>query len=121
MVFVHLTDENTLVVHEDAAEAIRACEGIDVEDGTCVFFDGNGQPLRPVFDEPNKRRRFVVVSGRYHLAPDDNGRSLVDLLPSISNIEGNRVLRTLEDVRRLLTTQCTGRAPNAAPAGDCER
>jgi len=121
MVFVHLADENTLVVHEDAAEAIRACEGIDVEDVICVFFDDNGQPLRAVFDEPNQRGRFVVVSARYHLAPDGDGQSLLELLPSVASIEGKGALRTLEDVRRLLTTQCTGRAPNAAPAGDCER
>ncbi len=119
MLFVYLTDENTLVVHEDAADAIRSCEGIDVEDGSCAFFDGDGQPLRVVFDEPNKRRRFVVVSGRYRLVPDREGRGLLELLPTIANIEGNRVLRSLDDVRRLLTAQFTGRAPNAAPAGDC--
>lgn len=121
MLFVHLTDENTLVVHEDAADAIRSCEGIDVEDGTCVFFDHDGQRLRAVFDEPNERGRFVVASGRYHLVPDRDSRGLLELLPTIANIEGNRALRTLDDVRLLLTAQCTGRAPNAAPAGDCER
>jgi hypothetical protein len=121
MVFVHLTDENTLVVHRDAVEAIRACEGIDVEDGTCIFFDSYGQPLRTVFDKPNERGRFTVVSGRYHLAPGGDGRSLLELLPSVTNVEGKDEVRTLEDVRRLLTAQCTGRAPNTAPAGDCER
>jgi hypothetical protein len=63
----------------------------------------------------------MVVSGRYHLASDGDGRSLLELLPSVANIEGKGALRTLEDVRRFLTAQRTGREPNAAPAGDCER
>jgi hypothetical protein len=74
MVFVLLADENTLVAHDDELEAVRACEGIDVEDCICLFFGGKGEPLRPVFDEPNERGRFVVTSGRYHLAPDQGNR-----------------------------------------------
>jgi hypothetical protein len=106
MVFVLLTDENTLVVHANEQDAVRACEGVDVEDGVCVFFGNGGEPLRAVFDEPNHRGRFVVSSGRYHLAPDDGQRrNLVDLLPKIANIEGKGALRTLQDVQRLLTTQ----------------
>jgi hypothetical protein len=55
MVFVLLADENTLVAHDDELEAVRACEGIDVEDCICLFFGGKGEPLRPVFYEPNER------------------------------------------------------------------
>lgn len=59
---------------------------------------------RFVHAKANERGRFVVVSGRYHLAPDDGqGQSLLDLLPTVANVEGKGALRTLEDVQRLLT------------------
>lgn len=108
MLFVLLTDENTLVVHDSELDAIRACEGIDVEDGSCLFFGANGEPLRAVFDEPNERGRFVVVSGRYHLVPEAEQRQhLLDVLPTIRGIEGKGDLHTLQDVQRLLTARRT--------------
>jgi hypothetical protein len=111
MVFVLLTDENTLVVYDDEASAIRSCEGIDVEDGVCLFFNDVGQPFEPVFDEPNQRGRFMVVSGRYHLrqAREGSRKTLLQLLPDVMNIEGPPTL-TIGEVERLLSARLT---PNA--------
>lgn len=119
MVFVLLTDEKTLVVHADAEVAIRACEGIDVEDGVCLFFDDAGQPLEPVFDEPNQRGRFVVVSGRYHLRPGLEGaqKALLDILPNVVNIEGPPTLSTIGEIERLLTTRSTPDARKSSARG----
>lgn len=108
MVFVLLADENILVVHDNELDAVRACEGIDVEDGNCLFFGSNGEPLHPVFDKSNERGRFVVVSGRYHLAPETGKREhLLDVLPTIRGIEGKGEVHTLQDVQGLLTARRT--------------
>jgi hypothetical protein len=118
MIFVLLTDENTLVVHDDEASAIRSCEGIDVEDGVCLFFDDAGQPFEPVFDEPNQRGRFMVVSGRYHLrqASESSRKTLLQLLPDVMNIEGPPTL-TIGEVERLLSARSTHSARKSGAHG----
>jgi hypothetical protein len=115
MVFVLLTDENTLEIHEDEPSAIRSCEGVDVEDGVCLFFDDSGQPLNPVFDTPNKRIGPFVSSGHYRLRLAEPGRAiLLELLPKVVNVEGPPLLRSVADVERLLTSRSSG-TPSGAP------
>lgn len=106
MVFVLLTDENSIVVYTDEASAIQACEGIDVEDGVCLFFDEAGHPLEAVFDKPNRRGRFIAASGRYHLRPAPVGsKTLIEWLPKVVNVDGPPSLRSVEEVERHLIEQ----------------
>jgi hypothetical protein len=103
MVFVLLTDEQTLMVYPTEAAAISACEGIDVEDGEYRFFNAAGHPLLPVFDEPNSRTRLLVRSGRYHLRLAEDARDdLLSLLPSIPRIEPSTALKSADDVERFV-------------------
>lgn len=106
MVFVLLTDENGLEVHQDELEAIRSCEGVDVEAGNCLFFDDAGQSLEPVFDTPNKRIGPLVSSGQYRLRLAEGGRAtLLDRLPKVANVYGSLSLRSIADITQYLTSR----------------
>jgi len=69
MIFAAETEERTLNVYLNEAAAVAACEGLDVEAGTWLFWSDDGTPLEPVFTIPNKRGLFSVMNGAYHLVP----------------------------------------------------
>jgi len=102
MIFGFTTDDRTLHVFADEANACSYAEGIDVEDGVWLFFGEDGNPLEPTFTKPNQRSRFSVVSGAFCLTPSASPEnSLLDLLLRVSAVEGE--LRSVEAVRQLLT------------------
>ena len=105
MVFALATDENTLKVFKDQAEAISYCEGVDVEDGVWLFFDTDGQALEPVITNPTRRGTFTVTSGTYLLRRTEDRPHLSQRLHEITNIEPWGDMKTLADVQRLLTSR----------------
>ena len=60
MIFAVETEERTLRVSKDEAEAVAACDGLDVEAAVWLFWSNDGMPLEPVFTTPNKRGIFRV-------------------------------------------------------------
>ena len=69
MIFALATDDKTLMVFPEDADAIAYCEGVDVEDGNWLFFDSTGKPLVAEFLKPNVRDSLGVQSGKYVLRP----------------------------------------------------
>jgi hypothetical protein len=116
MIFVFDHDDRGLEVFQSKREAISACEGIDVEDSPCEFWDNDGKALRAVFTKPNKRGSFSSVSGTYQLEPNPTGASLIEILPKVSYVEGTPPLNSLEAVRQHLTSQANGTQRSCAPS-----
>lgn len=102
MIFVFDHDDRGLEVFSSEEGAISACEGIDVRDSPCKFWDNNGNALKAVFTQSNKRSFFSVVSGTYYLEPDPEGEPLIDTLSQVSYVEGAPPLNTIEAVRQHL-------------------
>lgn len=69
MIFAVETEERALRAFKDEAEAVAACEGLDVEAAIWLFWSSDGTPLEPVFTVPNKRGLFGVRNGVYVLKP----------------------------------------------------
>jgi hypothetical protein len=105
MIFVLATDDFCLEVYPTKEEAIAACEGVDVEDGNYLFWDGSGFPLIASFSEPNERGRFTVLSGVYDLLPASSGESLLGALSMAKSFEGHGLFSSIEAVRRHLTNE----------------
>jgi hypothetical protein len=118
MVFALDTDDHSLMVFPNEADAIAYCEGIDVEEGGWLFFGNDGTPLEPQFSRPNQRGSFVVTSGKYTLQPAAPGAhpSLCERLHEISSVEGIPGISSVLDVERLLTTGSKGDASKATRA-----
>lgn len=105
MIFALSTDDRTLQVFDNEAEAISYAEGIDVEDGVWAFFDQAGKALEPVFTSPNQRGRFVVCSGVYelHLAVE-NTPTLQARLSEVSAIGSIGKFRSVSEVESWLAS-----------------
>ena len=116
MIFVFDHDDRGLEVFPSENDAISACEGIDVEDSPCEFWDNEGKALKVVFTKPNERGSFSVVSGIYHLEPNPEGESLINMLPQVSYVEGTPPLNSIEAVRQHLTSQASGTQQSCAPS-----
>ena len=69
MIFAVETEERTLQAFVNEAEAVAACEGLDVEAAIWLFWSNDGTPFEPVFTVANKRGLFTVKNGVYHLRP----------------------------------------------------
>ncbi len=104
MIFVLTTDDKTLEIFPDEQTAISSCEGVDVEDENCLFWDDSGNPLCAEFSEPNQRGRFSVVSGKYKLVScnESDNTNLLDILDNVQGVEGKPPLNTIEAVRNYL-------------------
>jgi hypothetical protein len=90
VIYVFANDDRGLAVYGSHAQAIAACEAVDVEDNNYRFFDAAGQPLRPRVVQPTSRGLFTVSSGRYVLEPDlaQSSGTLASLLGEVSYVEG---------------------------------
>ena len=86
--FALARDDGGLVAFPSPGQAVSYCEGIDVEDGVWSFFAEDGSPLAAVFDQPNERGQFSVVSGQYSLQPA-SGPSLQERLGEIRAVGGS--------------------------------
>jgi hypothetical protein len=102
-VFVFSTDDLGLEVFASKQDAIAACEGIDVENGECLFWDEHGISLKAEFSIPNKKGSFTVVSGTYDLVPFPEGLELIEFLPKVSYVEGHGHFKDVAEVKRHLT------------------
>lgn len=126
MLFALSTDDRTLMVFGDTADAAAYCEGLDVAEGGWRFWDATGAPLEAAFAEPAVRGRLLAANGRYALvpahAPDATPlRACLDAIralapnPHVSDLAG---LRLLLDERHRASTQG---ATNAGPGNTGER
>ncbi len=104
MIFVFDNDDKGLEIFPSEKDAIAACEGIDVEESPCEFWNNCGQALKVVFTKSNERGSFTVVSGKYHLEPNPEGEPLMNRLSQVSFVEGEPSLNSVETVRQHLTS-----------------
>jgi hypothetical protein len=106
MIFAIETEERTLYAFESEAQAIAACEGLDVEAAVWLFWADDGSPLEPMFTVPNKRGLFKVKSGTYHLVPssEEHHAHLAEALEEIFHYEATAPLNTAQGVRSYLAS-----------------
>lgn len=104
MIFVFDNDDKSLEIFPSEKDSIAACEGIDVEESPCVFWNNGGQALKVVFTKPNEKGSFSVVSGLYHLESNPSGKPLINVLEQVSYVEGKSPLNSIESVRQHLTS-----------------
>ena len=98
MIFALATDDRGLTVFPNLESAIAYCEGIDIEDGLWLFWDGNGEALEAVFSRPNERNRFSVLSGTYSLRPSPNGKGFLESIEHVGYLEENPHFASLDAV-----------------------
>jgi|SRR5688572_7863249 hypothetical protein len=94
MVFAEATDERSLSAFENDSEAIAYCEGIDVTEGSWLFWDDSGNPLEPVF--------FTAIGGgKYTLQRSTSMRyvHLMEALDSIRTFDAGAPFDCKEGVR----------------------
>lgn len=108
MIFALATDSLELLVFSNESDAVAYAEGVDVEDGAWLFFSDAGKLLEPVFSVPNDRGRFSVQSGKYYLVEEKAASiNLMDMLPTVSAVQGNAPYDNIESVKQLLTFNST--------------
>jgi hypothetical protein len=90
MIFAVETEERALRAFASEADAISACEGLDVEAAVWLFWSNDGTPLEPVFTVPNKRGLFTVKNGVYFLRPATglHHARLSEAVDEVLNFEG---------------------------------
>lgn len=99
------TDDGSLEVVADTAEANQRFEGYDVESGAVRLFESAGLSLKPHFPHRSDRRflgiRISDAPGSYALVPASEGsrESLHDLLPLVTVLTPNRWFKDLGAVR----------------------
>lgn len=115
MIFVFV-DDGTLEIIASPQEARRNYEGIDVERGSFRFFDEHGAPLEPRFTQPNRTGRLLgiiswVESGDFELvpAPASGEDNIFEHLLEVNQLEPNPWFKDLDEVKRFLTSRCSGR------------
>jgi hypothetical protein len=101
MIFAVETEERTLRAFETDAEAIAACEGLDVEAAVWLFWSSDGTPLEPVFTVPNKRGLFTVKNGVYYLRPAEASHHahLSEVVDEVLNFAGPEPATSAEAVK----------------------
>jgi hypothetical protein len=90
MIFAVETEERTLRAFVNEADAIAACEGLDVEAAIWLFWSDDGTPLEAVFTVPNKRGLFTVKNGVFFLRPSTSQHHahLREAVDEVLNFEG---------------------------------
>ncbi len=115
IIFAFVSDDKGLEVFEDEMPAISSFEGIDVQDVPILFWDASGQPLKVVFDIPNKRGKLSVVSGEYRLEPGGESAPLLEVLDQVSYVDGPNPFVSIDAVRQHLTSQAKWDAESGTP------
>jgi hypothetical protein len=105
MIFAAATDEMTLFVFATAERALSYCEGIDVEEGGWLFWDGAGSALRAAFITPNHRDGACVGNGVYRLVPSTHLPPLSEVIMELRNLAANPHYPTLTAVRASLAAR----------------
>jgi hypothetical protein len=105
VIFVVETEERRLVSFANESDAVAACEGLDVEAATWLFWSNDGAPLEPVFTKPNTRGLFVLGNGEYHLSPvsDDHHSHLIEALEQIEIFDLAPPLNSADAIRSYLS------------------
>jgi hypothetical protein len=105
MIFAAETEERTLYAFPSEAAAVAACEGLDVEAATWLFWSEDGTPLEPIFTVPNKRGLFIVRNGTYHLEPtsDLHHAHLVEAVEEILSFECSPPLHNADGIKAHLS------------------
>ena len=85
---------------QEAGETILSCEGIDVSNGTWLFFSDAGLPLKAVFSVL-PTGKFIISNGEYSLEAG-NGPTLLDVLDTVRLVSGSG-LGSAADVSRYLS------------------
>jgi hypothetical protein len=114
MIFVFDENGNVDVV-ERREEACKKYPGRDVDSGCFVFYDDDGNYLRPDFTVPNKRNRllnfFGITSldkdGIYDLKPDPQAKEdpMWLMLYESSRLNPNNYFRTFEEAKAHLRSK----------------
>lgn len=117
MLFALSTDDRTLLVFDDAAEAVTHCEGLDVAEGGWRFWDARGAPLDAAFAEPAARGRLFTANGRYALVPAraPDAAPLRTCLDAIRALAPNSHVADLAALRHLLDARSQHGVRGSAP------
>lgn len=119
MLFALSTDDRTLMVFGDAADAAAHCEGLDVAEGGWRFWDATGAPLEAAFADPAVRGRLLAANGRYALMPAHapDAPPLRAYLDAIRALEPNPHVPDLAALRLLLDERLRAPTQGATGAG----
>jgi hypothetical protein len=111
MIFVFL-DDGTLDVVDEKFNFNGEYEGIDVENSEYRFFDECFRELKPEFETPNERGKFLfllpwVRSGKYRLIPhgEPQKEEFLGLLKETDEVNKNQWFSTIEDIQRFVSGQ----------------
>jgi hypothetical protein len=111
MIFVFL-DDGMLDVVDEKFNFNGQYEGIDVENSEYSFFDQYFRELKPEFETPNTRGKFLfllpwVCSGTYRLIPhgEPKKEEFLRLVKEITGVNKNQWFSTIEDVQRFVGEQ----------------
>ena len=107
MIFVVESEEMSLYAFETEAEAVAACEGLDVEDEVWLFYASDGSPLKPVFTVANNRGSLLAVNGEYHLVASNEERHehLRSVIDDVLNFDSSPPLNSSEGVKAYLASR----------------
>jgi hypothetical protein len=110
MIFVAEPESLSLCIYSNEADAIAACEGIDVENGEYLFWNDRGEPLEAHITTPKKRALFTVTSGIYQLAPAQSQQHapLLEALGEFNYFEGDAPFDCEAGVRNYLVSSTRG-------------
>jgi hypothetical protein len=110
MMFALDTDDGALIALASHAEAQAHCKPVDVKDGYWLFFDDDGSPLEPRFEQPGQPEDAALSVGAYTLQRAMSGRWLQERLGKISGVRGCG----LKSVEELVETLRINRGKRAA-------
>lgn len=118
MIFAIATDEQSLDVFPSEAQAIAACEAVDVEAGNWLFFSHDGAPLEPKFTAYSKRGFFAVQNGQYRLVPSRSGdyAHLRELLGEVVTFEASPPLDSAAGIEAHLALVTAARSGSGSEA-----
>lgn len=110
MMFALDTDDGALIALASRAEARAHCKAVDVKDGYWLFFDDDGSPLEPRFEQPGPPDDSTLSVGEYTLQRAMSGRWLQERLGKIRSVRGCG----LKSVEELVETLRINRGKRAA-------
>jgi hypothetical protein len=110
MMFALDTDDGALIALASHAEAQAHCKAVDVRDGYWLFFDDDGSPLEPRFEQPGQPEDSTLSVGAYTLQRAMSGRWLQERLGKVASVRGCG----LASVEELVETLRINRGKRAA-------
>jgi hypothetical protein len=109
IVILVFAEDSGLELHPDCNDLWKHYESVDVLSDVYTFYDDQGRPLKPVFDIPVKKRRYLwffetFSGGKYHLELDTSNTAdpLWLALNECSYMEPSLGFRDLKQVKSFL-------------------